>query len=160
MKRLILMRHAKSDWKMDQPDFDRPLNKRGQASATALGQWLKDNDLRPDEVLCSPSARTRETLSRLNLSDVPTHFPKPLYLAERADLRHALQAATGDTVLIVAHNPGIAYFAADIVTQAPDHDRFEDYPSGATLVVEFDVKSWFDFDKGNVAAFVVPRELV
>lgn len=159
MKRLILMRHAKSDWKMDQPDFDRPLNKRGQASATALGKWLKDNDLHPDEVLCSPSARTKETLQRLDIPDAPTHFPKPLYLAERADLRHALQAATGDTVLIIAHNPGIAYFASDIVKEAPNHDRFEDYPTGATLVVDFDLNSWIDFDKGMVKDFVVPREL-
>jgi len=43
MKRLILMRHAKSDWgDPGLPDHDRPLNKRGRRAATALGHWLRD----------------------------------------------------------------------------------------------------------------------
>ena len=160
MKRLILMRHAKSDWQLDQTDFDRPLNKRGRNAATALGGWLREQGYLPDEVICSPAARTRETYQRLTLPKTTEHFPNPLYLAEARDLRQALRSAVGDTVLMVAHNPGIAEFAEQIVSTAPSHPRFADYPSGATLVVDFNVTSWADMDIGDVAAFVVPRELV
>ncbi len=159
MKRLILMRHAKSDWKLDQTDFDRPLNKRGRGAATALGEWLRQHGYIPDEVICSPAARTRETFQRLSLPDAPTHFPNPLYLAEAGDLRQALRTATGDTVLMVAHNPGIAEFAEQVASDAPDHPRFADYPSGATLVADFDITSWADLDTGDATDFVVPREL-
>ena len=39
MKRLILIRHAKSSWKdMSLSDFDRPLNKRGMAN----GEFMSD----------------------------------------------------------------------------------------------------------------------
>ena len=61
-RRLILTRHAKSDW--DDPmldDHDRPLNKRGQRSAAELGEWLHSRGYEPDEVLCSTALRTRET---------------------------------------------------------------------------------------------------
>ena len=59
MLRLILMRHAKSDWShLDLSDHDRPLNNRGKASAAALGDWLRVKSYLPDQVLSSTAART------------------------------------------------------------------------------------------------------
>ncbi|MCP4818173.1 MAG: histidine phosphatase family protein, partial [Shimia sp.] len=52
--KLILMRHAKSSW--DDPlqsDHERSLNRRGRASAPAIGKWLSENGFHPDELLCS-----------------------------------------------------------------------------------------------------------
>ena len=59
MKYLGLLRHAKSDWSLGLEDHDRPLNKRGQRSAEAIGYWLARKGLSPDEILCSTSKRTR-----------------------------------------------------------------------------------------------------
>ena len=68
MKRLILMRHAKSDWGDPMlPDHDRPLNKRGRRAASALGHWMREAGLRPDQILCSSATRTQETCARLAL---------------------------------------------------------------------------------------------
>ena len=61
-RRLILTRHAKSDW--DDPllaDHDRPLNARGRRSARLLGDWLASRGYEPEEVLCSTAARCRQT---------------------------------------------------------------------------------------------------
>ena len=42
MKRLYLVRHAKSDWSYaGLADFDRPLNKRGKRDAPRMGKYLK-----------------------------------------------------------------------------------------------------------------------
>ena len=71
MKRLILVRHAKSDWSLGMADHDRPLNVRGRASAAAIGRWLREKNLRPDQVLCSTATRTRETLDLLDLDAPP-----------------------------------------------------------------------------------------
>ncbi|NDW01941.1 histidine phosphatase family protein [Salipiger sp. PrR002] len=162
MKRLILMRHAKSDWSVGTPDHARPLNDRGRRSAEALGDWLRAEDILPDQVLCSSAARTRETLDLLHLGELPTRFEDRLYLAGPSALLKSLQAATGTTVLMLAHNPGICDFANAVVSRGPNHPRFADYPTGATLVADFDIDEWADARLGKATshAFTIPRELV
>ncbi|MGX0904826.1 phosphohistidine phosphatase [Roseovarius sp. MBR-79] len=162
MKRLILMRHAKSDWGTPGlPDHARPLNKRGRRSATALGDWLRAEGLVPGEILCSTAARTQETCARLGLPLAPRLLDS-LYMAEAADMLAALRAVRADLVLMIGHNPGIAEFAARLVAAPHDHPRFDDYPTGATLVAEFDIADWQDLQEGTgrAARFVIPRELL
>jgi phosphohistidine phosphatase len=61
MRRLMLLRHAKSDRPPGTPDHDRPLNRRGRDEAPLIGTYLAHNGLLPDGVLCSTAMRTRET---------------------------------------------------------------------------------------------------
>lgn len=158
---LILMRHAKSSW--DSPtatDHARPLNGRGRRSAKALGDWMRQKGWLPDEVLCSSSVRTRETLDGLGL-DVQVQYLDDLYHAEPGQMLNCLQKATGGRVLVLGHNPGIGEFAARILSAPPSHSRFYDYPTGATLVAGFEIEQWAQagWDQGKALDFVVPREL-
>ena len=160
-RRLILMRHAKSGW--DDPtldDHDRPLNGRGRVSAQALGDWLRTKKILPDQGLVSSAARTRETFALLGLS-CDTAFSRDLYLASASQMMRALKQATGECVLMIGHNPGIAEFAHDLVQEPPSHTRFFDFPTCATLVVEFEIDSWSDLhpNSGTALEFVIPREL-
>ncbi|APZ53342.1 SixA phosphatase family protein [Salipiger abyssi] len=161
MKRLILMRHAKSDWPSGTVDHQRPLNKRGRRSAEALGDWLRAEKLLPDQALCSSAARTRETLALLGV-EAPTRYEDRLYHAGPVAMMKCLGEATGDTVIMVGHNPGIAAFAHDIAATRPQHPRFADYPTGATTVAEFDISDWSEIAEGTgqIRAFVIPRELL
>ncbi|MEO1345461.1 MAG: histidine phosphatase family protein [Pseudomonadota bacterium] len=161
MKRLVLMRHAKSSW--DDPlveDHDRPLNGRGRVSARVLGDWLRARKYIPDQLLSSSALRTRETFSRLGFV-CDAQFKKALYLADPQVMMDALRGAKGETVLMLGHNPGIAWFAQSIVQVPPPHPRFFDYPTCATLVAEFDVTDWREIGTGSGRAldFVIPREL-
>src|SRR4051812_4998059 len=62
MKKLLLLRHAKSDWgDASLPDLERPLNERGRGAATLMGTFMRGQNLRPDLLISSPSRRTRET---------------------------------------------------------------------------------------------------
>ncbi|MHA6326155.1 SixA phosphatase family protein [Roseivivax sp. CAU 1753] len=160
MRRLILMRHAKSDWLQGVDDHDRPLNKRGQKSAPALGRWLRNKGYLPDAALISSSMRTVETFGRLDL-DCAVRKTRRLYLADVEEIMAELRAETAETLLLIGHNPGIAYAASQLVSAVPDHADFRDYPTGATLVAEFDVASWDAVAMGTGIArdFVVPREL-
>lgn len=68
-RRLVLMRHAKSDWGSPSlADHDRPLNKRGRRDGPRMAAWIAENGLRPDLILCSTARRTRETARLLNES--------------------------------------------------------------------------------------------
>ncbi len=159
--RLILMRHAKSDWSLDEEDHMRPLNPRGEASARILGEWLRAESYIPDEILCSTSRRTRQTLSLLDLA-APVRFERELYHASPDTLLKSLRGATGRVLLLVGHNPGIAGLASRLVTERPMHIRFRDYPTGATLIADFDISRWADLKPGTGKArdFVIPRELM
>ncbi|MEL6648693.1 MAG: histidine phosphatase family protein [Pseudomonadota bacterium] len=161
MKRLILMRHAKSAW--DDPlleDHARPLNGRGRVSARVVGDWLRARKYIPDQTLSSSATRTRETFSRLGFV-CDAQFLDKLYHAGPDIMLDVLRGAKGNSVLMLGHNPGIAWFAQNIVQVAPPHSRFYDYPTCATLVVEFDVDDWREIGTGSGKAvdYVIPREL-
>ena len=158
---LILMRHAKSSW--DDPllaDKDRSLNPRGQRSARALGDWMRDRGWLPDQVLCSTATRTRETLAGLGIAG-QTDFRDALYHADPKTMLRVLGEASGRTVLMLGHNPGIGELAGALVRSAPDHPRFADYPTGSTLVVQFASPNWDEVTPGTGEAvdFIVPRDL-
>lgn len=163
MMHVILMRHTKSDWSGGaSSDHARPLNARGRESAAALGRWMRDKGVMPDEILCSDATRTRETLELLRLpAEIKTTLSKELYLAEPEKIIEVLRGATGKTVLVIGHNPGIGMSAAEILDDLPDDQRFHRYPTGATLVANLAITEWQKASWGiaQLAHFVVPRDL-
>ena len=167
MRRLILLRHAKSSWAdPGQRDFDRPLNPRGQRAAAAVGAWLAGQGLAPDAALVSPAARTRETWARLGpaFAAVPATFPHGLYHAEAPALLTLLQstpAGGAETVLILGHQPGIGELAFRLLPEPPDDPEYLRYPTAGTAVIDFDVDDWTEahWGEGRLFAFTTPRRL-
>lgn len=161
-KRLILMRHAKSSW--DDPrqdDHARPLNSRGERSARAMGDWLRRKGHVPDLVLSSDARRTRETVALLGF-EAEARFTDRLYHASARMMLEVLRGASGNCVLMIGHNPGIGDLAERIVSEPPEHPRFFDYPTCATLVADVLQASWDAVEFRSVRAldFVIPRELL
>lgn len=166
--RLILTRHAKSDW--DNPlhtDHERPLNARGRKAAPRIGRWLVEKGYLPQQALVSDAVRTKETWALLRQQfphEVNTRFLSALYQGNgNTDLMlDVLSTAESDSVILIGHNPGIGGLAAMLVREPPEHEGFGRYPTCATLVVEFDAESWSDIrpGTGNVRDFVVPRQIV
>ncbi len=100
MKRLILVRHAKSDWSLpDQEDWDRPLNPRGQRDAPEMARRLRARRLKPDRILTSPAVRaiTTATIMARELRVAPSLLTpeERLYLASPADLLAVLRELGG-----------------------------------------------------------------
>jgi len=159
----FLMRHAKSSWSDPRlADHDRPLNARGRVSAKAIGRWMEENGYRPEQTLCSSSARTRETLKHLALESEVSDLEALYHASEHRMLQLLQNKATAKSVLMLGHNPGAAFFAQSIVDTPPKSEAFSLFPTAACLVVRFDVKRWQDvqFGTGHVEAFVVPRTLL
>jgi len=106
------MRHAKSDWSnAGQTDHQRTLNARGRKDTPHIAQKIKDFGILPDLILVSDAERTRETWQILSevLRSTPTRFSHDLYLASAKQIIQTIVAVDPliDTVLIIAHNPGI-----------------------------------------------------
>jgi len=163
--RLILTRHAKSSWddpKLD--DYDRPLNGRGRRSAAEIGAWLRRQGHVPDEVLVSGARRTVETWGQMAPempADITMRSVPALYHAGPQTMLNVLRTGLAPVVMMIGHNPGIAEFVQRLVSVAPDHPRFADYPTAATTVMDFDIATWADADWRNATAvdFIVPRDL-
>lgn len=163
--RLILTRHAKSDWGDPMlSDHDRPLNKRGRRDAPRIGTWLAQHGYVPDVVCLSTARRVQETWAGI----APVLAAGPQVVSRRGlyhagpdqILSMAREYRTG-TVLILCHNPGIADAAEQFARQAPSHDRFFDYPTAATAVFEFDGDGpdSVRWGAGRVVDFVTPHDL-
>ncbi|MEM7242658.1 MAG: histidine phosphatase family protein [Pseudomonadota bacterium] len=165
MKKLILTRHAKSSW--DNPligDHARVLNDRGRKNARAMGAWLKAHGHLPDQVICSTAERCVQSWEIIGLemeSTANMTYETGLYHSSSDQIAGYVRKAKGDTVMLLAHNPGIGDSAMRLATQAADHEAFYRYPTCATTVFTFDIASWdkLEFGAGTIIAFKIPREL-
>ncbi len=170
MRQLLLLRHAKSSWDDPKlPDFERPLNPRGRAAATAMREAMAGLGLSPDQVLVSTAQRTLQTLDTLEPWDETPLIDRldALYLAPAAGLLRAIQdlQPTVRSAMVIAHNPGLHDLAMLLLgtpaTEGADHRRLrEGYPSGA--LVELVVPGpWADLAEGGarLAHFLCPRDL-
>jgi phosphohistidine phosphatase len=170
MPELLLLRHAKSDWKdRSLGDFDRPLASRGRRAAPLMGDWLAERHLAPDLVLCSTARRAAETLELLltALASAPeTSYLKTLYLAPPSRLLAVLRRQRPDhgRILLVAHNPGLQSLALALAGQeggsgASARQLAEKFPTAA--LARFEVEAWPTL--GQVPArlldFVRPRDI-
>lgn len=167
MRRLLLLRHAKSSWAdPGVRDHDRPLNERGRHAAPLVGDHLRTLGLVPDRVLCSSARRTCETLALLGLpAAVDVVVDHDLYLADPGTVLDRVQA-TDDTIvtlLVVGHNPTTHEVALDLAGSG-DRDALarlgHKYPTGGLAVLAVP-GSWRDLGDGAAVLerFVVPRDL-
>lgn len=169
MKTLYVLRHAKSDWgDSSLRDFDRPLNERGWKAAKAVGREMRERGLSPDLVLVSPSARTLETLGRVQEGygeQLETVEDRSIYLAETDTLVGLVRSAPADArhLMIVGHNPGMHELVLELA-EGPHElrdDVAQKYPTAALAEISFDVREWADVAPrtGRLRSFVKPRDL-
>ncbi len=114
MKRLLIIRHAKSSWQEDeQADHERPLNHRGERDAPRMGRYMAHMGARPDRLLCSTAVRANATAALLIEGaawDISISLRESLYLASPRELIEEI-VNTPDaiqTVAVVGHNPGVS----------------------------------------------------
>ncbi len=152
--RLLLMRHAKSDWSGDNTsDHDRPLNDRGLRDAPAMACWIAEAGLRPDCILCSSAVRTQQTAAlmqsywkNVKLEMAQVHILSELYLAPadtileivRSDFASMAARASKrpQTVLVLAHNPGVSHAASVLLGRATGMS------TAAVVALRCDVANW------------------
>jgi phosphohistidine phosphatase len=170
MRRLMLLRHAKSDRSsLGTRDRDRPLDGRGKAAAPRIGAYMALHDLMPDRVLCSPARRTHDTWSL-----VAGAFAKPpaiefddrLYDASADTILDVVRKTGADihSLLVIGHNPGLQDLAGLLIASGDVEARErlrEKFPTAALLVIDFAFDDWRKLHRraGRLDRFVTPRSL-
>lgn len=130
-RELFILRHGKSDWGTDAPDFERPLTARGVRNAQQIGTWLWQQDTIPETILSSPAARARrtaeETCLAMGRDAREIRYDPRLYPGGLEDLLEVLAEASGEarTLMVVGHNPGLedllSHLVGDDLEVPPDH---------------------------------------
>jgi phosphohistidine phosphatase len=170
MKRLLLLRHAKSARPPGIADHERPLAPRGTADARKLGAYLRQELLIPDLALVSTAMRTRQTwdLVARALGEAPSvRFEKAIYDADcgaRLDALVCRVPAGVKMLLMIGHNPGFEEFALWL---AGHGDRYalarmrEKFPTCALAVLDVHAQDWTAFKAGaaRLDRFVTPKSL-
>ncbi|HEX7877551.1 MAG TPA: histidine phosphatase family protein [Sphingobium sp.] len=171
MKRLTLLRHAKSDW--DDPvarDFDRPLNRRGEKAALLIGDFARNRKMQFDMLIASPAARVVQTLDTFLAAYGDTldpHWERRIYLASAPTLFDVIRDLpdTVDSAIMAGHNPGLEELILDLVPDNGASPLREDvevkFPTASLAVMDLAIDHWADA-KQNVAtlvSFTRPRDL-
>jgi phosphohistidine phosphatase len=167
VRRLHLLRHAKSSW--DDPglaDHDRPLAPRGRRAATRVRERLGPEGVRPQLVLCSTATRATQTLDLLQpaLGNASVSIEDGLYHATAARLSDRVQLVPDDVteVLLVGHNPALQDLALLLAEPSAARDRVAaKLPTGALVTLELDASSWDAVRPGSakIVSLLLPREL-
>lgn len=169
IKRLGLLRHAKSEWDdAVKRDFDRPLNDRGRRGAALIGEHICAQDIAWDIAIASPAVRIRETLESARLGVSPV-FDDRLYLASPETIIEVIGAHCGDTdfanVLIIAHNPGLQETILNLVSPSHENDLFREaavkFPTASFAILDCAIDSWTSLKNysATLTHFARPRDL-
>ncbi|MFC7624798.1 SixA phosphatase family protein [Microlunatus sp. GCM10028923] len=160
--RLLLLRHATTEeFRPGFADRDRRLTERGIAEAAALGDWLREQGIQVDRVLCSTAARTRQTLDGLALTG-PVEFAESLYTGGSDTILESVRVLDDDvrTALVIGHSPavpGAVHDLADPATSDPGSlitlDRR--YPPATLSVLDF-AGRWTDLTSARLYLLRLP----
>ena len=160
MKRLYILRHAKSSWDDSSlSDFERPLNDRGTRTAPAMGKLITRRGLAPGIIISSPAVRARTTAELVKQGgsivadiklDERVYEASPqtlLYVVSELDDRY-------DSAMVVGHNPGMEGFIRVL------SGKEESMPTAALAVIDLKIDKWSSIEpaSGKLKTIVRPKD--
>ena len=161
MKRVIIVRHAKSVPYGYDDDFNRDLSSRGKSDASIIGSELRKRGVHPDVMISSPAKRAIKTArtfaEQLDFGQNNIIEKQDIYdgqtTSEFVEIIQDLPE-TASTAFFFGHNPGFYYFVGNLLTVFHD-----DMPTCSTVVIDFNVDSWGKVEArtGTLAFQLVPR---
>jgi len=161
MKKLYLIRHAKSSWSNPGlADFERPLNKRGLKDAATMGKVLKKTLLKPNRVLTSSARRALETAEivadKIGFPIEKVTVDERIYDAATYDLLEIINELddSSSTAVLFGHNPGMTNLA-NLLNDV----EIDNIPTCGVFAIEFQVKTWWKIAKktGSFISFDFPK---
>src|SRR5258708_28191191 len=166
MKKLYLVRHAKSSWdNLDLADFDRPLNNRGEIDDAGMGKRLKERGVHPDLMISSPAVRAlatcQEMARAIGYDERKIVVDKRLYHADEEQLLSVVKQLSRhvgemEAVVLFGHNPGLTEFANRLLD-----DTIDNIPTCGIVAGDLNIKSWKEasWACGEREFFELPKQI-
>ncbi len=160
-KKILLVRHAKSDWADSSlKDFDRPLNARGLRDAPEMAHRIKVENLEPQKIVSSPAIRAFQTSKVMadtwGIKSDEIELVSAIYEASTSSLLKIVNEFDDeyDYIALCGHNNGITDFAAYLT----DADIYN-IPTCGMVLIQFPFDSWKMASKytGAVVRYDYPK---
>ncbi len=149
MKKLYIIRHAKSSWKdFTLDDFDRPLNKSGKLNAPFMGSRLKEKNVMPDIIISSSALRAKTTAQMIAKEigyEKKIVLEKDIYEVGVEAIERILNKIDNknEVVFLFGHNPDLNMLAEKYV------DFDENIVTCGVVEIEFSCSKWDDISSKN-----------
>ena len=145
------------------PDFERPLNERGERDAPRMARRMKEREIVIDLMVTSPALRTLSTCQRmapiLNYSASKIRKEPKLYHADEGQIMQVLRNFEDhfNTVFVCGHNPGLTEFADRLTGE-----YFNNIPTCGVVGCSLDILSWKDitWQSARLLFFDFPKSKV
>ncbi len=161
MKKLYLIRHAKSSWKeVGVPDFKRKLNKRGKKDASIMGEVLKKKGIIPDIIISSPANRTKKTsyiiAENIGIKKENIIFKESIYESNIEELLNLIKNLDNslNSIFLIGHNPSL-----NILAEYLTNSYINNIPTCGILAVNLEINLWNKISKacGKIEFFDYPK---
>ena len=159
MKKLVLIRHAKSSWEHDVIDHERPLNKRGTKDASIIAEALKAMQLDVNCVVISDATRTKLTaqiiLKTLKTPQNKVSFNHKLYDFSGGSVLEVIKNCnnTIETLMIFGHN-----HALTAIANTYGDTYIDNIPTCGVVIIKFNISNWSQLAPGKIVKTIFPRD--
>ena len=150
MKKLIILRHGKSDWlQEDEDDFNRKLTNRGEKNAAQIALFVADKEGKPGFIFSSTARRAADTARifavNSGIDSENILFDDHLYLASASSVLRLIKSMDEKVnfLLVVGHNPGLTELVNKLGV------RIDNLPTASAVCFYFDTDNWQHIDVEN-----------
>ena len=160
MKKITIIRHAKSSWEHQVTDFERPLKKRGLDDSFLISTYLKDKVIKPDLILSSDAIRAKSTaeifIKTLNFQRIDFQTINKLYDFSGSDLLKVINNCedTIDHLMIFGHNFAITSFVNTYGSVV-----YNNVPTCGLVSIDFNIDKWQNLATGKTMLKIFPKDL-
>ena len=159
MKKVIIVRHAKSSWTdFSLSDFDRPLDNRGHHDAVHMAARLKESGHIPQRIITSSAVRAKTTAQYFSKAfDIPLEESRDLYHGQAEDYLDIIKSLDEKTecIAMFGHNPGITFLANLINMGCTDN-----IPTCGIVIAEVKSAVWAksEWDNMKLVRIMTPKD--
>lgn len=160
MKTLYITRHAKSSWKENVEDHQRPLNKRGKLDIVLVSNYVAANFKTPQLIKTSDANRALTTAKQFkNAFQIPDeHFiiEKNMYDFSGERVMNAIEETPNNIhiLMVFGHNYGLTQLVNKLGNEFVDN-----LPTCGFVQIDFDTDNWNNLAKGKTKAMIFPKHL-
>jgi phosphohistidine phosphatase len=159
MKQIYLIRHAKSSWEFPElNDLVRPLAQRGKTDVVRIGNYIAENNIKPDYIISSPATRALHTAIEIaNIAAYDTNkidIAKVIYFGDETEIIKYIQTIDDkfNTIFVFGHEPVLSLLIEQLSDVVVDK-----FPTCAIFGVEFKTNNWRKIKKGTQSIFITPK---
>ncbi|MFC2137121.1 histidine phosphatase family protein [Bacteroidota bacterium] len=153
MKKLLIVRHGKSDWSQEElEDIDRPLKLRGINNAYNMANRLANQNIIPEYIISSPANRALHTaiifMRVLNISLDKITINKNLYFSSIDEILKEIHSIENEvsSIMLFGHNPTFTNFANKFIK-----NQIDNIPTSGVVILDFNVKKWDSINRNNLS---------